>query len=103
MISFSPQERAIQAVTTRLELATSALTGQRSDLLSYATMGYSLARGDSNSYDLLNGKASCRLNDMPSRVTSMIAKSLTPRKGTKSFAIMKLTVAPQGVEPCSAE
>jgi hypothetical protein len=79
MISFSPQERGISAVTTRLELVTSALTGQRSDLLSYATIDLcwcSLARGDSNSYDLLNRKASCRLNDMPSSVLFMIAKDL---------------------------
>jgi hypothetical protein len=80
MISFSPQERGISAVTARLELATSALTGQRSDLMSYATIALSLAsslaRGDSNSYDLLNRKASCRLNDMPSSVLFMIAKDL---------------------------
>jgi hypothetical protein len=82
MISFSPQERGISAVTTRLELATSALTEQRSDLLSYATivllLVFSLARGDSNSYDLLNGKASCRLNDMPSAALFMIAKDFVP-------------------------
>jgi hypothetical protein len=81
MISFSPQERDISAVTARLELATSALTGQRSDLLSYATIDLcwcSLARGDSNSYDLLNGKASCRLNDMPSSAFFMIAKDFVP-------------------------
>jgi hypothetical protein len=70
MISFSPQERDISAVTASLELATSALTGPRSGLLSYATMvcslAFWLARGDSNSYDLLNRKASCPLNDMPS-------------------------------------
>jgi hypothetical protein len=42
MISFSPQERGISAVTASLELATSALTKPRSNQLSYATMVYSL-------------------------------------------------------------
>lgn len=78
MISFSPQERGNEAVTTGFALAASGFDGPALfDLLSYATIVFSLARGDSNSYDLLNRKASCRLNDAP--------------------------VAPQGVEPCSAE
>jgi hypothetical protein len=38
MISFSPQERGNEAVTTSFELATSGLTGQRSVQLNYATM-----------------------------------------------------------------
>jgi hypothetical protein len=79
MISFSPQERDLRGDdeprTRDLQLDGLALLTK----LSYATIvisDLSLARGDSNSYDLLNREASCQLNDAP--------------------------VAPQGVEPCSA-
>src|SRR5947209_10869712 len=78
MISFSPQERGISAVTARLELATSGLTGQRFDLLSYATMDlrWCFRWHEETPVTFLSPKASRRLNDMPSGALFMIAKDL---------------------------